>query len=115
MSNNTGFADMGPRQPKRAGINSSAAAVDVVSAVSGKKIRITGMCIQVSAAGTVTFASDGSGDPTELGRWTAVAGELLMETGYNPDGWFETVAGEAFQLGNAGELTLSGFVTYIEV
>lgn len=112
MSNNTGFADIGPRQPKRAEISGATDPLEVVAAVGGKRIRVTGLFLQLSAAGTVGFDSG----TTELGAWTVPAGGLLQVVlPYNPDGWLETASGEALNIDNDGTLTLSGFLTYVEI
>lgn len=66
----------------------------VVALVSSKKIRVLSLVVQCGAtATTITFESDGGAD-TRLHKVPAGAngGQVL---GFNPLGWFETVAGEA--------------------
>jgi hypothetical protein len=107
----TGFADIGQRQPKRVAINSSAASLDLVAAVSGKRIRLIALVLATSGAGTVVFNSAS----TEQGRVTFKAADPSLVLPNNPDGWIETAAGEKLNIGNAGTLTITGFAVYVEI
>lgn len=111
MAVSTGFSELSAKVAKYSDVNSAAASIDQITAVTGKKIRIIAGVIHTSAAGALIFNSAS----TAIGRYTSTAGELTITLPWNPDGWFQTVAGEKFNIGNAGTVTLTGFLTYVEV
>ncbi len=89
----------------------TAASNEIVAAVSGAKIVVTGYTIVCGAAETVTWQSSGSSD-------TAISGDMQFAANggisapYHPDGHFETATGEALDLLQAGAADVSGHVTY---
>lgn len=106
-------------QIKFASISASGAGGDLVAAVAAatplaaKRIRVVALFLTgTTAAGTVKFQSGGSSDLT--GAMTlAAGGQITM--GFNPAGWFQTVAGEKLNmvLSSAGQV--SGCLAYQEV
>lgn len=105
----SGLGNLSPKTTYRVAINSSSDPVALIAAVPGNKIRITSMCIEASGAGTIDFESN----TTVLGRMTFKTADPAAVLGYNPDGWFETATGEAFNIDNDSTLTLVGFATYV--
>ncbi len=111
MASTTGFANLSSKTPKRTDVNSSSASIDQIAAVTGKSIRVIAGVIHASGAGALVFNSAS----TAKGRYTFSAELLTLTLPYNPDGWFETVAGEKFNIDNAATLALTGFLTYVEI
>ena len=109
MTTSTGYSDISPKAALRATITGSASSIDLIAAVSGKSIRVLSMVLKVSGAGTFLFNSQA----TEIGRIIATSAEPAVVLNWNPDGWLQTAVGEKLNLGNAGSLTVSGFVTYL--
>lgn len=91
-------------QPKRAFATVATGTTDgnVVTAVSGKKIRVLASATMAAGTATaVTFNSKGSGAGTAISATFTNGvngGEVLP---YNPVGWFETNAGEALTVTTA--------------
>ena len=85
----------------------------IVSAVSGKKIRVTSLFLVSSGTVNVRFESAAGG--------TALTGQmnLIANTGFvlpfNQYGWFETTAGELLNLELSGNVSVDGNLQYIEV
>lgn len=88
----------------------------VVSAVTGKKIRVvSGWMV---AAGTVTmYWVDGADNALGGDGTTGVS--LVANSGYtlpfNPVGWFETASGQSLDINLDGNVGVAGSLTYIEV
>jgi hypothetical protein len=81
----------------------------LIAAAAGKKIRVLALSLAATTSGTVKFQSasnDLTGDMNILGGTP-----LVMP--YNPAVWFETNAGEAFNVTLATVTNLSGTITYI--
>lgn len=98
------------REYKFAAISGNTDGFTVVAAVTGKWIRVIAISLSISAAGTVTLKSD-----------TTVLGTIVAKTA-DPtyvakadEGLVQTAAGEALKIGNATTLTVSGYVTYVEI
>jgi len=85
----------------------------VVSAVTGKKIRVIALFLVSAGTVNVRFESAAGG--------TALTGQmnLIANTGFvlpfNPAGWFETVASELLNLELSGAISVDGSLTYVEV
>ena len=87
----------------------------LVAAVAGKKIRVLGFFL-VSAAGAVTARFESDADGTALtGQMTMSATGSTVAPGFNPLGWFETVAGELLNLELSAGVSLDGALTYVLV
>jgi hypothetical protein len=85
----------------------------IVSAVSGKKIRV--LAVWLVAAGTVNpkFQSGAGGtDLTGAANLVANGGYVLP---YNPVGWFETAASTLLNLNLSSGTYVDGSLVYIEV
>lgn len=87
----------------------------LVSAVTGKKIRVTSLYLVNghTATQTIRFESGAGG--------TALSGQMIFAANggvvlpYNPAGWFETAASTLLNLELAGATTVDGGLTYVEV
>lgn len=106
-------------QPKRAFANIATATTDgnIVTAVTGKKIRVLAVAALTGATATaITFNSKGSGAGTAISPLFANGangGEILN---FNPLGWFETNSGEALTATTAAAGAATGvLVVYVEV
>jgi hypothetical protein len=89
---------------------------ELVAAVASKKIRVVSMFI-VAAGDVDAYFEDSAntalmGDSSEKIDLTANMGFALN---YNPVGWTETGAGEAFEINLGGTVAVAGCLTYIEV
>lgn len=104
-----GHHDLSSAVVKRATF-SSAAAADIVAAVTGKRIRVTSVVCSNSAAGNIAFKSAS----TDIGTLVAKTADPTIVLPWNPDGWFQTVVSEKFAMTPTGG-TATGFITYIEV
>lgn len=97
---------------------SSAVATDaaVVTAVTGKKIRVLSVAISATAAdNTIVFNSKGSGAGTAKSNIFYNKLETAVVLPQAQHGWFETAAGEGLSATVAGAGTVAGIVTYVEV
>jgi hypothetical protein len=95
---------------KRLPINISASG-NIIPIVAGKKLRIISMWYIAAGAVTTTFLSNATAlsGPVPNG---ANGGAVLQK---NDDGWFETVAGQAFAVTLGSAVNISGSVNYIEI
>lgn len=98
--------------PKFAVISaSSSGATSIVSAVSGKKIRV--LAYNFIANGTVNVKwQSASTDKTGLKYCIANSG---MVAGFNPIGWFETASNEALNINLSAAIAVGGELVYVEV
>lgn len=85
----------------------------VVAAVAGYRIRVTSLFLVAAGAVTVRFESAAGG--TALTGVMTVAANGILVLPYNPDGWFQTVAGELLNLELGGAVSVDGALTYEEV
>lgn len=88
----------------------------IIAAVAGKKIRVLSVDLDCAATATIfTFNSK------PAGAGAAIAGpfnEAVSEgksLGYNPHGWFETVAGEGLSATTGSGSNTTVQLTYVEV
>lgn len=85
----------------------------IVAAVGSKKIRVLSLCLVASGAVTARFESAASG--------TALTGQMVLPSGgilslgFNPSGWFETIAGQLLNLELSGAVSVDGCLSYVEV
>lgn len=89
----------------------------LVAAVSGKRIRVLAIFVLAAAAVNLYFTSAAAGTvifggSTNKINLAANGGFVLSEA---PDGWFETVAGEALVLNLSGAVAVSGGLIYQEL
>ena len=110
---NAGHNDLAPHEVKYAAITATTTSGDntIVAAVSGKKIRVLNYVVASSGNSTITWESNNT---------TALSGVINTQAmdqlvaGYNPDGHFQTVAGEALTAALGGN-AYHGHLSYIEV
>jgi hypothetical protein len=86
----------------------------LVTAVTGKKIRVLSLFLVVAGAVTIRFESGASG--------TALTGQMAfnaagdgMALPFNPLGWFETALSTLLNLELSGAVSVDGAAQYIEV
>lgn len=85
----------------------------LVAAVASRKIRVLAYMLESSGTVTVRFESDADG--TALTGQMPTTAQNILSAGFNPAGWFETVAGELLNLELSGAVGVDGHLTYIEV
>src|SRR5262249_47042131 len=79
-----------------ANVAASQTDTSVVALTAGKKIRVTGLVVMAGGTATnVTFNSKGGGAGTAISCLFACGANGGVCLPRNPDGWFETNAGEA--------------------
>ena len=100
--------------PKFAAISaSSSGANTIVAAVAAKKLRVLSYVISASAAVNAKWQSHAI--PTDKTGLLYMATNGGAVAGFNPAGWFETIAGEALDLNLSGATAVGGHLSYIEV
>jgi hypothetical protein len=95
---------------------SASGGTPLITAVSGKKLRVIALYYDVAAAVNVKFQTHGGGSPVDLtgnSVWDAAGKGMVLP--FSPVGWFETVAGEALDIFLSGAFAVAGVVVYIEV
>ena len=110
MSNEPGFKSLGSVTPKNAVITGSGTTT-IVAAVTGARISVIAFLLTGTANSTMTFKSNTT---AITGAMNLVSASLQLVGPYNPDGHFQTTAGEALKI-TASAGTASGYVTYIEI
>ncbi len=85
----------------------------LVAAVSGRKIRVLSLFLVASGAVTVAFESDASGTALTGDMQVGANGNIAMP--FNPEGWFQTVAGELLNMELGGATSVDGCLTYVLV
>lgn len=118
MSNEPGFKSLGTIIPKYAVISGSGTSA-IVALVAGKRISVIAFLVTGTENGTLTFKSNTTAitGPMNLGITSGGMGDDTISPlagSWNPDGHFETVAGEALNI-TASAGTAAGYVTYIEI
>src|SRR6266404_6983009 len=83
----------------------------VVALVGGKSIRVISAQLIADSALTVKWQSHVT--PTDItgSAYLAANGGYVLP--YNPDGWFQTISGEALDLNITGTGNVGGSITYI--
>ncbi len=85
----------------------------LVAAVASRKIRVLSVFLVASGAVTIRFESTADGAKL-TGQMSAGAnGNITMP--FNPEGWFETVAGELLNMELGGATSVDGCLTYVLV
>jgi hypothetical protein len=87
-----------------------AADTTIVTPSAGQKVRVLQFYIRQSAAGTVRFEST-QGGTALTGVMVTTTADLVVDSGFNPAGHFETVAGELLNL-ETGTAAGMGWITY---
>lgn len=98
---------------QRAAVSVSAAGGNVlVAAIAGKKIRVVAAFLVASGgANNVKLESQSGGTALTGVMNLAANGQLPIP--YNPEGWVETVAGEALSLNLSAATLVGGVVDYV--
>ncbi len=118
-----GYSDATPRAVKRVAISSNSTSIDLIAAVAAdvigdvaKKIRILSLHLASGGAAAILFNSISTAPATTtLGRHTFKATDPALVLPHNIDGWYETLAGGKFNIGNADAGVLTGLATYVEI
>ena len=110
MVMSTGHHDLGGNVTVKRATFTGNSATDIVAAVTGKRIRVLSVTVSLSGAGTITFFSNS----TAVGALVLKAADPTVVMGCNPDGWFQTAAGEKFAATPSAN-TMTGFIHYIEI
>jgi hypothetical protein len=85
----------------------------IVTAVTGKKIRVLS-CFLVAASAVTTRFESGAGGTALTGQMNCAAnGGYVLP--FNEGGWFETAAGSLLNLELGGAVSVDGSLSYIEV
>jgi hypothetical protein len=102
---------------KQAVINAASAGDnEVVAAISGKKIRVTGIKHSCASDVTTTWKSDTGGSAVALGSAETFKAGGGMSDNWGPYGFFfETALGKSLNLYLSGAVQVSGWVNYIEM
>ncbi len=90
---------------------SSSGITELVAASAGKKIRVISYNYVVNAAVNVAFRSGSTTVIGGLGYWGEQGRGKVAP--YNPDGWFETAAGEALNVNLSGNVAIGGELVYV--
>tara|TARA_R110002126_G_scaffold144495_1_gene290586 strand:+ start:850 stop:1197 length:348 start_codon:yes stop_codon:yes gene_type:complete len=99
---------------KRAAINVAGSGDNtIVTAVTGKKIRVLALSLTPAAAVTARFESAAGG--TALTGAMELGAKVNLVLDYNPVGWFETTAGALLNLELSGAISVDGLIVYAEV
>lgn len=100
--------------PKFAVISASSSGNNtIVTAVTGKKIRVLAVQVNATAAVNLKWQSGASGtDLTGLNYATANGGYVLP---FSPVGWFETASNTLLNLNLSAANAVGGSITYVEV
>jgi len=85
----------------------------LVAAVSDKRIRVLSLFAVASGAVLVRFESDTGG--TALTGQMSAAANGNIEMSFNPEGWFQTVAGELLNMELGSATSVDGCLTYVLV
>lgn len=85
----------------------------LVAAVAAKKIRV--LALYMKAAGAVVARLESAAGGTALTGQMNIAANGDVTLPFNPEGWFETVAGELLNLELGGAVSVDGCLTYVEV
>lgn len=100
--------------PKFAVIDSATSGDNtVIAAVPTKKIRV--LALFLVSAGTVNVRFESAASGTALTGQMNLVANTGFALGYNPVGWFETVAGQLLNLELSASQSVDGSVVYIEV
>lgn len=97
-------------QRKYAEVTGNGTSIDVIAAVTGKRIVVLHWCLSTDKAAALIWKSATTA-LNGAGVKFAAAGTLSDDCA---DGLFQTAAGEKLALGNADGAALGGYVVYIE-
>lgn len=95
-----------------AGNPATAAANELVAAVATTKFRV--LSVHLHATGGANTATFKSATTAISGAWDILSDTSLLLP-YNPEGWFETVAGEALNLTLSAATAVAVTMTYVAI
>lgn len=100
----------------KASVAASQTDSQIVAAVAGKKIRVLTLAMACGGTATaITFNSKGSGAGTAISVAFNNAANRTESLPRNPEGWFETNAGEALTATTGTGSTTGVILNYVEV
>ena len=108
-----GLRDIAPKVIKTQAVEVEAAGEENeigIAAVTGKKIVVVNFFLVASASVYICFRSN----TTDLTGEMILAVKGTYNPGYNPDGHFQTAAGEILNIGFGGAGKASGWINYYE-
>ena len=85
----------------------------LVAAVADKRVRVLSLFAVAAGAVTVAFESGASGTALTGDMNVGANGNITMP--FNPEGWFQTVAGELLNMELGGATSVDGCLTYVLV
>lgn len=93
------------------------ATATLVAAVADRSIIVTGLFVMhtvATASHTLSFNSGAGGTPlTGIFIPSAVIGEIVINPGHNPKGWFRTAKGALLEIATGGSSpAFDGWLTY---
>ncbi len=101
--------------PKFAAISAASSGNNtLVTAVTGKKIRVLAFSLMASGAVNAKFQSGTGGTDLTGLKYFAAAGAGISQP-FNPVGWFETASATLLNLNLSGAVAVGGELVYIEV
>ena len=118
----TGFADLGSRRTFKHTLTADTGVITLATVDElgpggedchnkVRKLRVTALDLNLSAAGTITFRSAAN----TVGNLRRSEDNLVANLPRNADGWFEDgEAGKAYTL-DVGSLTVTGTVTFVKL
>lgn len=94
-------------------VNASSTNASVAAAVVAKKIRVTSLVAVVGATATnVTFSTKPAGSAVAISPLMALPANGILVLPFNPEGWFETAAGDALVVTTGAGSTVGLLVGY---
>ena len=85
----------------------------VVAAIAGKRIRVTQVVLIADDVTTVKFQSHTT--PTDLTGTLSLGAHTGFAPGWEPNGHFETLTGEALDINLGSSSIVGGWLTYLEI
>jgi hypothetical protein len=105
-----------PEKRAKASVAASQADSAVITAVTGKKLRVTSMILSCgSPATTVTFNTKPSGSGTAITNAIHLPSNGSVVMPYNPAGWCETSAAEGLTVTTGAGSTTTYQIGYVEI
>lgn len=92
---------------------SASGATTLVTAVAGKKIRVTSLVLVSNGTVNVKFQSHVT--PTDITGLAYLVANTGFSSGYNPKGHFQTISGEALDINLSGNVAVGGWLKYVTV
>ena len=108
-----GLRDVGPKQVYSAIISATAGTGDVeIVAENAKKIVVINFLYTCSATQSTLFQSYNASTQTDLTGAMIVMANGWVKGHYNPDGHFQTIAGDSLVIERGGSIAIGGWLNY---